>query len=199
MSQIAFDSSSVKSFHMEGHEVTLDNIDIKITDFETKQNAFGENQLIVPITIKINENLNVAGDVYKIGKTLGFTLYRVRNFTMKLDLTIYDGENSVSEQLYGMGKYESAGMDCSHLDKSTFNQNLKTTYSSRTIELQRPNDILRIKGKITFKILLSEEIPIDSPDHDLKEETLTWKYLISNDAIENLKNEKNFIINCKGQ
>ena len=199
MAQITYHPSSLENFHLEGYEVTLDKIDMKLSDFEDKGQMGGNNLCILPITIKINENLNIAGDVYKNGREFGFTLYEVRQATLKYDLKTIGTDNSIFEQLYGMGRLKEVGISSSILTKSSVNQNVDAYYATNIIQFQKPNGILSIQGRITFKILLAKEISKKPQEHDWKEESLIWRCLVSTDAIENLKKDENFIIKCKGQ
>ena len=137
---------------------------MKLSDFEKRTPRYGSGSdvLLFPITIKINEDLNISGDVYKINKDFGFTFYKVvKDFSMKYDLTIYDANNAVSEQLYGIGTYDKKGVDSSDLTKSSVNNNLKTSYSTCVLRIEKPDDVMSIKGRITFKITLNKEIKMD--------------------------------------
>ena len=98
-----------------------------------------------------------------------------------------------------MGRLKEVGISSSILTKSSVNQNVDAYYATNIIQFQKPNGILSIQGRITFKILLAKEISKTPQEHDWKEESLTWRCLLSTDAIENLKKDENFIIKCKGQ
>ena len=164
MTATSFYPSSATTFHLECHEVTIDDLDMKLSDFENKGPRYGggPDVLLFPITIKVNEDLNIFGDIYKVNKEFGFTFYKVvKDSSMKYDLTIYDANNAVSEQLYGMTNWNKKGEDCSTLTKSSVNQNLKTSYLTCMLQFQKPDDVMSIKGKITFKITLNKEIKID--------------------------------------
>ena len=201
-----FNPSSCTNFHLEGYEVTIDNFDMKISDFEIKNQPpphqpynmpVGVDQTLklYPITIRIKENFNVAGDIYIKGTEFGFTLYKVRDFSMKYDLMTYDSTNSVYEKLYGMEDFMDTGDNSSILTKSTENQDQNGCYANCRIDFQKPNGFVSIKGKITFKIVLFEEIP----NGPFETEFETWPCLFSEEAIENLKNEENFVFNCKAE
>ena len=190
--------TSSTNFHLECHEVTIDDLDMKLSDFEKRSPRYGSGSdvLLLPITIKINEDLIISGDVYKINRDFGFTFYKVvKDFSMKYDLTIYDANNAVSEQVYGIRTYDTKGVDSSDLTKSSVNENLKTSYSTCVLRFEKPDDVVNIKGRITFKITLNMEIKIDP----YVIESINWCSLVSKEAIENLKTDNNFTITCKGE
>ena len=81
------------------------------------------------------------------------------------------------------------------LTKSTENQDQNASYANCRIEFQKPNGFASIRGSITFNIVLIDEIPVGS----YGTEFATWPCLFSQEAIENLKNEENFVFNCKGE
>ena len=171
---------------------------MKLSDFENRGPRYGggPDVLLFPITIKINEELNISGDIYKVNKEFGFTFYKVvKDFSMKYDLTIYDANNAVSEQLFGMRRFDKIGEDCSNHTKSSVNQNLKTSYSTCILRIEKPDDVMSIKGRITFKITLNMEIKIDP----YVIESINWCSLVSKEAVENLKTDNNFTITCKGE
>ena len=126
-----FIPSSCTNFNLEGYEVTIDNFDMKLSEFEIKSlppphqhynvpAGVDQPLKIYPITIKINENHTIASDIYIRGSEFGFTLYKVRDFSMKYDLTTYDSANSISEKLYGFEDFMDSG-NSSILTKSTEN------------------------------------------------------------------------------
>ena len=183
MSVIPLNSSFSRNFHLEGYEVTIDNINLNASDFENRDDGDQNwrRLKIVPITIKINENLNISGDVYTEDDELGFTLYEVGNFSMKYNLNIKHSKYGIfsslvpsCKQLNGMINSQRAGKDSSDLRKSHTNMNVKTSYSTCIISLQKLNTdgILWIKGKITFKIVLTNEILKDLETDSFK---LTWQ------------------------
>ena len=212
MPVIRLNPSLSTNFHLEGYEVTIDNINLNASDFENRDDGDQNwrRLKIVPITIKINENLNISGDVYTENDELGFTLYEVGNFSMKYNLNIKHSKYGISslvptcKQLNGMVNSQKAGKDSSDLIKSHSNKNVKTSYSTCIISLQKPNTdgILWIKGKITFKIVLTNEILKDLETDSFKidmAELLKWDCFISKEANQNLKSKENFIIKCKGK
>jgi len=213
MSAIPFNPSYSTNFHLdlEGYEVKIDNINLKASDFETKGRFVDGFLKIVPITIKINENLNISGDVYTEDDELGFTLYEVGNFSMKYNLNIKHSKYGIfsslvpsCKQLNGMINSQMAGKDSSDLRKSHANKNVKTSYSTCIISLQKLNTdgILWIKGKITFKIVLTNEILKDLETDSFKIDTaelLKWNCFINSEANKHLKNKENFIIKCMGE
>ena len=85
MSATTFNPRSSRSFHLDGYEVTVDEIDMKLSEFENKGPRYqdGPTIMILPINIRINEHINVPGDIYIMGKEFGFTLYNVHDYHMK--------------------------------------------------------------------------------------------------------------------
>ena len=98
--------------------------------------------------------------------------------------------------MYGMQEVGDLGKDSSFLTKSSVNQNINTSFATCHLRFQNPNGITKIQGRITFKIILMEEIQVEYP---CGIQFATWPCLFSQDAIENLKNEEDFIIKCNGE
>ena len=89
MSATTFNPRSSRSFHLDGYEVTVDEIDMKLSEFENKGPRYqdGPTIMILPINIRINEHINVPGDIYIMGKEFGFTLYNVHDSCLFLPNT----------------------------------------------------------------------------------------------------------------
>ena len=81
-------SNTCTNFQLAGYEVTLDQIDLKISEFESRVPHYyvGPNVLIYPITFRINEKISIDGDIYKRENEIGITLYKVCRFSMTWDM-----------------------------------------------------------------------------------------------------------------
>ena len=195
-------SNTCTNFQLAGYEVTLDQIDLKISEFESRVPHYyvGPNELLYPITFKINEKISIDGDIYKRDHYIGITLYKVCRFSMKYNFITYDGNNHICEQLKLM-EYKNvfnckSGLNSSLLTKSSVNQNLATSFATNIINFKDDfSDFSSIKGNITLKIVLAEEIQ----NYPNGIESSPWNYLISNEAIENLKKDENFVIKCQDE
>ena len=90
-------SNTCTNFQLAGYEVTLDQIDLKISEFESivPHHYVGPNVLLYPITFRINEKISIDGDIYKRENEIGITLYKVCRLSMKYNFTTYDGNNDI--------------------------------------------------------------------------------------------------------
>ena len=195
-SAMTFEPNSVNDVQLYCKDVTFDNVEIKFSDFEYRPHpqVYGRGMELLPIIIKL-DGAQVVGDIYKYENSpeMGFTLYDVQDFDMKYDLTAKK-YNSQTFQLTGQHLGSDLKGPITDLTMSTVNRSKKiTSYCTCKISLDDPRTIASIKGKISFRITLKNELQ----QNENVQSCVTSFFC--KDAIENLTQEKNFVIKCDGQ
>ena len=193
-----FEPNSIKDIQLVHgvKHVTFDNFELNFLDFEhlSQVNVQGNGVYLLSIKIKL-DGVHVVGDIYKYENNpeMGFTLYDVQDFDMKYDLTAKK-YNSQTFQLTGRHLGSDTKGPITDLTMSTVNRSKKiTSYCTCKISLDDPRTIASIKGKISFRITLKNEL---QQNENLQSCVTSF---FCNDAIENLIQEKNFIMKCDGQ
>ena len=149
---------------------------------------------LLPIIIKL-DGAQVVGDIYKYENSpeMGFTLYDVQDFDMEYDLTAEQSKHQPFKVTGGSRGADIKGR-VNDIYTSTANESKKiTSFSTCKISLENPRPISIMKGKISFRITLRNEIKQNEKTQ------VSVTSFFCKDAIENLTQEKNFVIKCDGQ
>ena len=119
--------------------------------------------------------------------------YDVQDFDMEYDLTA-EQSNYKPFKVAGGCKGADIKGRVNDIYTSTVNESKKiTTFSTCKISLENPRPISNMKGKISFRISLRNEIKQNENTQ------VSVTSFFCKDAIENLTQEKNFVIKCDGQ
>ena len=193
---MTFEPNSVNGVQLYCKDVTFDNVEIKFSDFEYRPHpqVYGRGMELLPIIIKL-DGAQVVGDIYKYENSpeMGFTLYDVQDFDMEYDLTAVQSNYKPFKVTGGCKGADIKGQ-VNDIYTSTVNESKKiTSYSTCKISLENPRPISNMNGKISFRITLRNEIK-----HNETTQVSVTSFFCK-DAIENLTQEKNFVIKCDGQ
>ena len=193
---MTFEPNSINDVQLYCKYVTFDNVEIKFSDFEYRPHpqVYGRGMELLPIIIKL-DGAQVVGDIYKYENSpeMGFTLYDVQDFDMEYDLTA-EQSNYKPFKVAGGCKGADIKGRVNDIYTSTVNESKKiTTFSTCKISLENPRPISNMKGKISFRISLRNEIKQNENTQ------VSVTSFFCKDAIENLTQEKNFVIKCDGQ
>ena len=194
---MTFEPSSIKDIQLYCKDVAFDNVEIKFSDFEYRRVPSGHHDMkLLPIIIML-DGVQVFGDIWKYENApeMGFTLYDVQDFDMKYDLTA-TGECRCQRCQTFKVIGENKGADLKGRVTETFFRSAAnerkniTSYSTCKIPLEHPRPISNMKGTISFKITLRKQT---------ENSQLALTSFFCKDAVENLNQEKNFVMKCDGQ
>ena len=188
---------SIKTIDPYCRILTFNNFDLNSTDLDLLIKEGRSRSKCLPITISIEEG-DVSGtmyyDRYKEITNLYFLVYDLKN----IDYVDYEltAQDTNSKKSYLTGRVTANYM-------KGYNEDESLVYRKALFKILMPtkDQVLSLKGKMTFKITLTEKFITDNLLIQIEKANVVVPFssFLCKDAFENFLNETDFIIKCEGQ